>query len=76
MSLQEGVDTFLEEAVVRRELSDNFCFYEPSVPFLSALSLQRFAQLYKLAGISQADACGWDEPLSPPCMPSMPLLTL
>jgi deoxyribodipyrimidine photo-lyase len=25
-----AVDTFLEEAVVRRELSDNFCFYEPN----------------------------------------------
>lgn len=29
-SAPAAVDTFLEEAVVRRELSDNFCFYEPN----------------------------------------------
>ena len=29
--LQEGVDGFLEEAVVRRELSDNFCYYAQSM---------------------------------------------
>ena len=27
---QEAVETFLEEVVVRRELSDNFCHYEPN----------------------------------------------
>ncbi len=27
---QEAVDGFLEEVVVRRELSDNFCHYEPN----------------------------------------------
>ena len=26
--MQEGVDGFLEESVVRRELSDNYVFYE------------------------------------------------
>lgn len=26
--LKEGVDGFIEEAVVRRELSDNFCYYQ------------------------------------------------
>ena len=26
----EGVKSYLEESVVRRELSDNFCFYEPN----------------------------------------------
>jgi len=25
----EGVDSYVEEAVVRKELSDNFCFYQP-----------------------------------------------
>ena len=35
MAMQEGVDAFLEEAVVRRELSDNFCFYEPNYDNLS-----------------------------------------
>ena len=34
-AMQEGVDAFLEEAVVRRELSDNFCFYEPNYDSLS-----------------------------------------
>jgi len=24
---KEGVDAFIEEAVIRRELADNFCFY-------------------------------------------------
>ena len=27
LSTKSAVDTFIEEAVVRRELSDNFCFY-------------------------------------------------
>ena len=26
----EGVKSYLEEAIVRRELSDNFCYYEPN----------------------------------------------
>ena len=26
--MQEGVDGFLEESIVRRELSDNYVFYE------------------------------------------------
>jgi deoxyribodipyrimidine photo-lyase len=34
--VQENVDAFLEEAVVRRELSDNFCFYEPNYDNLGA----------------------------------------
>lgn len=25
----QAVDTFLEEMIVRRELSDNFCYYQP-----------------------------------------------
>lgn len=25
----KAVDTFLEELIVRRELADNFCFYQP-----------------------------------------------
>ncbi len=36
--MQEEVDSFLEEAVVRRELSDNFCFYEPKYDSLEACS--------------------------------------
>lgn len=28
-SLQEGCDSFLEESIIRRELSDNFCWYQP-----------------------------------------------
>ena len=28
--LQDAVDAFLDEVVVRRELSDNFCHYEPN----------------------------------------------
>lgn len=27
--LQSGLDAFIEEAVVRKELSDNFCYYNP-----------------------------------------------
>ena len=30
MCLQEAVDCFLEEVVVRRELADNFCHYNPN----------------------------------------------
>ena len=30
------MDSFLEESVVRRELSDNFCFYEPKYDSLDA----------------------------------------
>ena len=36
--LQAEVDSFLEEAVVRRELSDNFTFYEPNYDKLEACS--------------------------------------
>lgn len=32
---REGVATFIEEGVVRRELSDNFCFYNPLYDSLS-----------------------------------------
>lgn len=28
--VQEAVEAFLEEVVVRRELSDNYCHYEPN----------------------------------------------
>lgn len=28
--LQAAVDGFLEEMIIRRELADNFCFYEPN----------------------------------------------
>lgn len=27
---QPAVDGFLEELIIRRELADNFCFYEPN----------------------------------------------
>ena len=30
LALQEAVDSFLEEVVVRRELCDNYCHYEPN----------------------------------------------
>ena len=29
-SCSEGAKAFIEESVVRRELSDNFCFYNPN----------------------------------------------
>ncbi|KOO26945.1 deoxyribodipyrimidine photo-lyase-like protein [Chrysochromulina tobinii] len=29
-ALQAGLESFLEESIVRRELSDNFCFYNPN----------------------------------------------
>ncbi len=33
---QEDVDAFLEESVVRRELSDNYCFYVPNYDSIDA----------------------------------------
>lgn len=36
--MQEGVEGFLEELIVRRELSDNFCHYEPNYDNLQACS--------------------------------------
>lgn len=33
---QDGVDSFLEEIVVRRELSDNYCFYVPEYDTMAA----------------------------------------
>lgn len=30
MKYRESTDCFVEEALVRRELSDNFCFYNPN----------------------------------------------
>ena len=38
MAVQAGVDAFLEESVVRRELSDNFCFYEENYDSLTCIS--------------------------------------
>lgn len=35
---KEAVEAFIEEAVVRRELSDNFCFYEPAYDSLECAS--------------------------------------
>ena len=37
-SAKEDAETFIEEAVVRRELSDNFCFHEPLYDSLSCAS--------------------------------------
>ena len=34
-SQNEGVKAFLEESIVRRELSDNFCFYNPNYDSLA-----------------------------------------
>ncbi len=34
--VQEDVDAFLEESVVRRELSDNYCFYVPNYDSIDA----------------------------------------
>ena len=36
----EGVKSYLEEAIVRRELSDNFCFYEPNYDNLQGAVLR------------------------------------
>lgn len=35
-SCAEGVKSFLEESIVRRELSDNFCLYQPNYDSLEA----------------------------------------
>ena len=35
---KDAVEGFLEESVVRRELSDNFCFYEPNYDSLECAS--------------------------------------
>lgn len=34
----ESVDAFVEEAVIRRELSDNFCFYNPNYDSINGLT--------------------------------------
>jgi deoxyribodipyrimidine photo-lyase len=34
---QEDLDSFLEELIVRRELSDNYCFYEPKYDHFDGL---------------------------------------
>ena len=36
MGVQESVDAFNEECVVRRELSDNYCFYTRNYDSLDA----------------------------------------
>lgn len=35
---KEGVEAFREEAIVRRELSDNFCFYNPNYDNLKGIT--------------------------------------
>ncbi len=60
------MDAFLEEAVVRRELSDNYCFYTPNYDTLDACypwareTLQKHASEVKLRSIAGAEPeCIW-----------------
>ena len=40
----KGVDAYIEEACIRRELSDNFCFYNPNYDNIKGVSF--FQTLY------------------------------
>ena len=59
MTMQAEVDGFLEEAVVRRELSDNFCFYEPNYDSLEACSDWAKKSLQEHAGDKREYTYSW-----------------
>merc|ERR1712087_1025500 len=44
-----GIDAFLEEAVVRRELADNYCFYQPHYDSLKGAAGWAYESLQKHA---------------------------
>ena len=58
-SMQAEVDAFLEEAVVRRELSDNFCFYEPNYDNFEAFSDWAKDSLNKHRGDKREHLYSW-----------------
>ena len=62
--MQEGVDAFLEEAVVRRELSDNFCFYEPNYDNLSCCANWAKESLDKHKSDEREHTYSWSAPSS------------
>lgn len=43
----KGVNSFLEELIVRRELSDNFCFYQPDYDKLAAFPAWAIKSLFE-----------------------------
>jgi deoxyribodipyrimidine photo-lyase len=72
---REVKDDFLEELVVRRELADNFCFYEPAYDHISGFSdwAQKTLQDHKkdkrdyLYGLSRLEQAATHEPLWNAC---------
>jgi deoxyribodipyrimidine photo-lyase len=68
---QEDKDDFLEELIVRRELSDNFCFYEPEYDSLGAgadwaratLDKHRQDPRYALYTLEEFEAAQTHQPL-------------
>ena len=67
----ESVDSFLEESIVRRELSDNFCFYEDNYDSLSCASGWARESLAKHAKDKREHVYTLCGPLSQP-RPSLP----
>lgn len=58
---QEDVDSFLEEAIIRRELSFNMCFFNPAFDSLAALPAWAAATLDKHRGDRRKPAYSHDE---------------
>jgi hypothetical protein len=58
---EEDVDSFLEEAVIRRELSFNMCFYNPDYASLDALPAWAKATLDRHRGDRRKPAYSFDE---------------
>jgi deoxyribodipyrimidine photo-lyase len=57
----EDVDSFLEEAIIRRELSFNFCFYNPRFDSLESLPNWARATLDKHRGDRRKPSYSYDE---------------
>ena len=52
---KESVEAFIEESVVRRELADNFCYYNKHYDRIEGMSHHKKARLFPYAKTKAAD---------------------
>lgn len=55
-----GVDAYIEEACIRRELSDNFCFYNPNYDNIKGCAVLPITFTFFLVALfGSTGAAGW-----------------
>ncbi|XP_068469151.1 deoxyribodipyrimidine photo-lyase-like isoform X2 [Phaseolus vulgaris] len=53
----QELDAFLEELIVRRELADNYCFYEPCYDSIKGAWAQIVLELFQKGAIGECTDC-------------------